>query len=173
MNNKIVITTGEPNGIGAEITIKALRKLNLPPQKVVLISNKKILEANNWVSNYDVIEIPYNGDINQGKHSLEGGEFCFQSLKKACQLKPKAIVTAPVSKESLHLAGHIFNGQTEVLEYFLAHNEQKAEMLFTGDKFKVLLLTRHIPISSCFLWMTAAGMKAERSATNTPDKTAE
>ena len=28
--NKIAITTGDPNGIGAEITIKALNLLNLP-----------------------------------------------------------------------------------------------------------------------------------------------
>ena len=28
--NKIAITTGDPNGIGAEITIKALNKLDLP-----------------------------------------------------------------------------------------------------------------------------------------------
>ena len=40
--NKIAITTGDPNGIGAEITIKALNKLNLSPDKIVLISNKKI-----------------------------------------------------------------------------------------------------------------------------------
>ena len=42
--NKIAITTGDPNGIGAEITIKALNQLNLPTEKVVIISNKKILD---------------------------------------------------------------------------------------------------------------------------------
>ena len=47
MNNyskKIAITTGDPNGIGAEITIKALNKLDLPEDKIVLVSNKKILD---------------------------------------------------------------------------------------------------------------------------------
>ena len=39
--HKIAITTGDPNGIGAEITIKALNALDLNPQDVVLISNKK------------------------------------------------------------------------------------------------------------------------------------
>lgn len=147
MNNKIIITTGDPNGIGAEITIKALKKLQIPTNNIVLISNKKILDANNWDNNFEVIEIPYKGSINKGFHSKEAGEFCFQSLKKACELCPKAIVTAPVSKESLNLAGHHYNGQTEVLEHFLAHDEQKAEMLFTGDRFRVLLLTRHIPLN--------------------------
>ena len=42
MRNKIAITTGDPNGIGAEITIKALNKLNFPDYKIVLITNKKI-----------------------------------------------------------------------------------------------------------------------------------
>ena len=41
---KIVITTGDPNGIGAEITIKALNKLDLPQNRIALISNKKILD---------------------------------------------------------------------------------------------------------------------------------
>lgn len=40
---KIAITTGDPNGIGAEITIKALNKLDLPANSIVLISNKKLL----------------------------------------------------------------------------------------------------------------------------------
>ncbi len=146
MNNKIAITTGDPNGIGAEITVKALQKLEISPEKVILISNENVLNTNNWNKKYDLINIPYSGTINQGFSSKEGGEFVFKSLKKACELKPKAIVTAPVSKESMHLAGHFFNGQTEVLEYFLAHGNQKAEMLFTGDKFRVLLLTRHTAI---------------------------
>ena len=37
---KIAITTGDPNGIGAEITIKALNAMNLPAEKVLLISNR-------------------------------------------------------------------------------------------------------------------------------------
>ena len=41
--NKIAITTGDPNGIGAEITIKALNNMNLDENKIVLISNKKVL----------------------------------------------------------------------------------------------------------------------------------
>ena len=41
--DKIAITTGDPNGVGAEITIKALNQLNLPHEKVVLISNRDVL----------------------------------------------------------------------------------------------------------------------------------
>ena len=62
-SNKIAITTGDPNGIGAEITIKALNLLNLPPKDIVIISNSKILNAysNTGVlkNNYEIIEIDY------------------------------------------------------------------------------------------------------------------
>lgn len=154
--NKIAITTGDPNGIGAEITIKALNKLNLPTDKVVLISNKKILDfycrrcglepkLQNY-SNFEIIEIPYNADIEVGKVTKEAGEFSFQSVKLACKIGAKAIVTAPVAKNALYLAGYKFNGQTEILQKYLAHDNQLAEMLFVAGGFRVLLLTRHVAL---------------------------
>ncbi len=143
--NKIAITTGDPNGIGAEITIKALNKLDLPEDKLAIISNKNILDFYGKLNkNYEIIEIPYkNEDIKPGEITKEAGEFSFQSLVKVCQIKPKAIVTAPVAKSAMHLAGHNFNGQTEVLQKYLAHDNQLAEMLFVAGNFRVLLLTRH------------------------------
>lgn len=142
--NKIAITTGDPNGIGAEITIKALNKLDLPEDKFFIVSNKKILDFyGNLKRNYEIVEIPFDGDIQAGMVTAEAGEFSFQSLKKVCEMRPKAIVTAPVAKNALHLAGHIYNGQTEVLQKFLSHNGQLAEMLFIARDFRVLLLTRH------------------------------
>lgn len=145
--DKIVVTTGDPNGIGAEITIKALNTLNLPSEKIVLISNKKILDFYGKLNkDYEIIEIPYDTDIKPGKITKEAGEFSFQSVKLACETKPKAIVTAPVAKNALYLAGHKFNGQTEILQKYLAHDKQLAEMLFVAGNFRVLLLTRHVPL---------------------------
>ena len=133
MNNfseKIIITTGDPNGIGAEITIKALNLLNLPTKDIVIISNQKILNSYGKLNNnYEIIEVDFNNRIEPGIVSASSGEFAFKCLKKACELKPKFIVTAPTSKEAMHLAGYKYNGQTEILEEFLAHNGQKAEML--------------------------------------------
>lgn len=146
-SEKIVITTGDPNGIGAEITIKALNLLNLPPKNIVIVSNSKVLNAyGKLADNYEVIETAYDSKIKPGEISKEAGDFSFRLLKKACELKPKFIVTAPTSKEAMNLAGHKFNGQTEVLEHFLAHDGQKAEMLFVAKDFRILLLTRHIPL---------------------------
>ncbi len=163
--NKIAITTGDPNGIGAEITIKALKKLDLPPASIVLISNKRILDfygkrshselvsgSDTLIANkYRIIEIPYDADIEPGKVTKEAGEFSFQSVKKACEINAKAIVTAPVAKNALYLAGHNFNGQTEILQKYLAHDNQMAEMLFVAGNFRVLLLTRHTALKDIVL----------------------
>lgn len=142
--NKIIITTGDPNGIGAEITIKALNMMNLPARDIVIISNSKVLNTyGSLQNNYEMIEIDYPNKIVPGEISAEAGDFAFKALKKACELKPKFIVTAPTSKEAMNLAGHHYTGQTEILEHFLAHDGQKAEMLFVSKDFRVLLLTRH------------------------------
>lgn len=151
--DKIAITTGDPNGIGAEITIKALNELDLPQDKIVLISNKDVLDYYGELDKkYDIIEIPFDKrDIKVGKVTKEAGEFSFQSLLKVCEIKPKAIVTAPVAKNAMYLAGHNFNGQTEVLQKYLAHDNQLAEMLFVANNFRVLLLTRHCALKEVYL----------------------
>ena len=154
-SNKIAITTGDPNGIGAEITIKALNLLNLPARDIVIISNKKVLNTYGRINNdYEVIEVDYNEKIIPGEVSASAGDFAFKCLERACEIKPKFIVTAPTSKEAMNLAGHNFNGQTEVLEKFLAHNGQKAEMLFVSKDFRVLLLTRHCALKDVEKYFT-------------------
>lgn len=154
-NKKIAITTGDINGIGAEITIKALNRLNLPKENIVIISNKKVLNFYGKLeTDYDIIEteeIDIKTEcIQPGEITAIGGDFSFKSLKKACAMAKNkeitALVTAPVSKAALHKAGHHFSGQTEVLQHFLANPGQHAEMLFVANDFRVLLLTRHIPI---------------------------
>ncbi len=157
--DKIAILTGDPNGIGAEITIKAIHNLNLPKDKFILISNKNILNfyaekcsLNFDADNYQIEEIPYASDeIKPGEISKEAGEFSFLGLKRVCDIKPRAIVTAPVAKNALHLAGHKFNGQTEILQKYLSKQNQKAEMLFVADNFRVLLLTRHCALKEVHL----------------------
>ena len=142
MKNKIVITTGDVNGIGAEVTIKALNTLR--PKNVVLISNRKILDFYGGLDfGCEIIEIPYDSEILPGQVTKESGEFAFQAVKKACEVGAKAIVTAPISKEAIQLAGYNFDGHTEILEHYLAREGQKAEMLFVAGEFRVLLLTRH------------------------------
>ena len=154
--NKTIITLGDINGISPEITIKALNLLDLNPEQIVIAGSSVVFDyyKNNFGlslnKNYEIIEIPCAG-IKIGQDTKEVGEFSFRCLKTAIELaktgKVNSIVTAPVSKNALNLAGYHFSGQTEVLEKYLAHDSQKAEMLFVSPKIKVLLLTRHIALS--------------------------
>lgn len=131
---KIAITTGDKKGIGKEITKKALDILK-PNQDDVLIIGEKI------DVDYDFLEV--NEENN--------GTFCYKSLEIACKLakenKIKGLVTAPVSKFELHNAGYKFNGQTEIIEKLLAHDNQKAQMIFIANDLKVMLLTRHCALN--------------------------
>lgn len=162
-SEKIAILTGDPDGIGAEITIKALNLLNLPARDIVIISNKKVLNAYGTLNqNYEIISVDYTGKVDFGSVSADAGDFAFRCLQKACEIKPKFIVTAPTSKEAMHIAGHHFNGQTEVLEKFLAHDGQKAEMLFVSRDFRVLLLTRHVALKDIQLTKEMIIEKVER-----------
>lgn len=154
---KIAITTGDPNSVSPEIIIKALNFLDLPKDKVVLITNKNIADYYNkklglaLEKEYETVEIPYKfNDVRPGEETEKSGEFAFKSIVTACNMAVNnqidAIVTAPVSKNALKMAGHNYSGQTEILEQYLAHSDQKAEMLFMCENFCLMLLTRHIPL---------------------------
>jgi 4-hydroxythreonine-4-phosphate dehydrogenase len=56
-----------------------------------------------------------------------------------------AMVTAPLSKKGLHLAGYDFPGHTEFLAYLTA--TQKFAMMFISDRYKVVLVTTHLALS--------------------------
>jgi len=156
-NKKIAITTGDVNGIGAEITIKALNRMELPKENVVLISNSEVLDFYGKLkTDYPIVEVEFDkNNILPGKISAESGDFGFKALKIACEMSKngqiEAIVTAPLSKIGMQKAGHFYSGQTEVLQKFLAKDNQRAEMLFVARDFRVLLLTRHVPLKEVFL----------------------
>ncbi len=162
---KIAITMGDPNSIAPEITVKALNFLDLPKESVILISNKNILEYYDkhyhlsLEKEYDIMEIPYEySNIIPGKETEEAGEFSFRALRLACDLASSktidAIVTAPVSKNAINIAGHNYSGQTEILEQYLASSNQQAQMLFICDNFSTMLLTRHIALKDVSNFIT-------------------
>ena len=70
--------------------------------------------------NYEIIEIPYEKtDILPGKITKEAGEFSYLALRKACELKGRAIVTAPVAKNALYMAGLMHDIGKVVMADFL------------------------------------------------------
>ena len=154
---KVAVTYGDFNGIGFEIMVKALNKLDLPYEDIILVGSQKIFDYYSSRYNlrlkndYKLVDVPigYAG-IDIGQENAVSGEHCFKCLETVCELvddgRVRNVVTAPVSKHVLNMAGYNYSGQTEVLEKFLAKENQKPEMLFVAGNFRVMLLTRHIPV---------------------------
>lgn len=165
-NKKLIITLGDPHGIGPEIVIKSLNTLKLSKEQIILVANKDILhfyrdkKQLGLKIDYEVINIDYDMlNFQVGLESKYSGAFSFLCLKKACELAQNiansVIVTAPVSKNALNMAGFEYSGQTEILERFLQVNEkEKAEMLFAAEDLNVFLLTRHIPLVNVSKFLT-------------------
>ncbi len=155
---KIGITMGDPAGIGAEIILKSLNCLSALSD-LIIIGNREIFSRAETISNINLpssvnfIDIPFEtSKIKNGIENAYSGELAYLCLKQACKMAKNGIIqsiaTAPLSKNALHLAGHSFSGQTEILEKELAQNTQKAQMLFVADKLRILLLTRHIALKN-------------------------
>jgi len=131
-NNKILITLGDVGGIGPEIVIKALNsvKTGIEFKDICLVGNRDIfykttLELGLPIpKEIEIINIPCSlSKIKMAEPTEEGGKHSLLALKKCCELAKKgfarAIVTAPISKKSINMAGYHYAGQTEVLKDFL------------------------------------------------------
>ncbi len=145
----VAITLGDPGGIGPEIVLKALNQVK---GDFVLIGSIHALKETSKICSIplpDVDMIHIDGEYIWGRVSAHNGRIAYESLIRAIDLaiegRVKGIVTAPLSKESLHLAGYNYPGQTEILAE--KTNAQDYGMLMVSDDFRMLLLTTHIPLS--------------------------
>lgn len=144
---KILITLGDPNGIGSEIIFKSLSMLSENNRKNIELIGYK----SSW--NYSVPDIVFHNidssyNIKMGKISPYAGEIALKSLDKAISLlktnKYSGLVTGPISKEAIVLSGQSnFRGHTDYLAE--AFNSQ-TEMVFWSKKWSVLLATIHIAL---------------------------
>ena len=82
-------------------------------------------------------------DRKAGQASLD---YITTAVNSALKNEIDAIVTAPISKESTHLAGSKYPGHTEMLKDLSGSNQ--AVMMFEGNKFKVMLVTIHEALSN-------------------------
>jgi 4-hydroxythreonine-4-phosphate dehydrogenase len=87
--------------------------------------------------------------VRPGKITKLSGRMAADSVIYAVQFalsdQIDAMVTAPLSKKGLRLAGYDFPGHTEFLAYLTA--TQKFAMMFVSDKYKVVLVTTHLALS--------------------------
>ena len=147
----IGITIGDPAGIGPEVVLKALDTLDT--KEILLIGPSTIIRREKErlrLSNIpDIVDVEDGINIHIGKPSKESGETAYRTIIQSIQLikekKVSSLVTAPVSKEAINMAGHKFSGHTEMLA--TAFDIKKYTMFFYSNKMKVALVTRHIALS--------------------------
>ena len=153
-NRPLCITLGDPLGIGSEITVRTLdflqkKKINI---SFIVIGSKKAFHKAcdnlNINKKFKYIKefIDYDENIDfLNKPSVIGGSISYKSICKAAELfKNKivqAIVTAPISKESLHLAGHKFDGHTGLLGSLF--NVKEPYLMLANKIFSTLHVTCH------------------------------
>ena len=115
----LIVTSGDPAGIGPEIVLKAVRQWQDmgPNQRPLLVAGDP-----EWFQSLsEEIEVPTKNirflpvewkkdAISLGRVGKEAGQAGFESIRAAVSLCMKqeagGIVTAPIHKESLALAGH-------------------------------------------------------------------
>jgi 4-hydroxythreonine-4-phosphate dehydrogenase len=160
------ITPGDPGGIGPEVILKAfLGSARLPEARYVFVGGKSVLAAAGAMPGLELDLAPWTeasppeapglysldiavspAGIVRGYASGENGRVSFRAFAKAVEMARggslDAIVTAPISKTSWHLAGLPWRGHTEYLESFYPG----AIMSFWSEKLRVALLSHHLPL---------------------------
>lgn len=151
MKPRLVITAGDPAGIGPEIVAAAVKDPRVLAVCEPIVIGDPVAFARHKLPLPKVEMVPMPGlkkDFPIGSPSAEAGRSALESLKVAVGLiqsrQAIAMVTAPVSKESLLMAQANSPGHTE----WLARETQTKTvgMLMVAGKLRTLLLTRHVPI---------------------------
>ena len=164
------ITVGDINGIGLEVIIKTLSHPSITQLCTpVIYGSSKVVSYHKNIVNPHEFSFHSTGSADKiylqkinvvncwqdtvnialGKETEEGGRFAHIALDQAARdLKNGFIdllVTAPISKTAMQLAGFQFPGHTE----FLAHQFGVKEglMMMVSDSLRVGVVTAHIPLS--------------------------
>ncbi len=167
----LAITMGDPAGIGPEIVVRALNhketyekcrplvtgdaavmeqavKVLGLPMTVRAISDVK--EAQFEYGCIDVFDLKCvdMATYEYGKVEAQCGNAAFVSIKKAIELamadEVDGTVTAPLNKEALNLAGHHFDGHTEIYATFTG--TKKYAMLLADEFLRVIHVSTHVPL---------------------------
>ncbi len=159
----IAVTMGDPSGIGPEIAVKVLSKTKLP---IKVYGNKNILKAMAEKLELEISNRKIINTINLSKKEIEqinysqpcalSGKIAYSAIKQVVEdcssKKASAVVTAPISKISLQLAGHVWPGHTELLAH-LASPRKKLDvrMLLLSKKLLIVLNSTHLSLKQAIL----------------------
>lgn len=171
MLKPLIITMGDPTGIGPEIIIKALLagELDALQHPLVVAGDVKVLQRAAQIFGIDgeiaAGEIPGEMLLHLGQRSLRVqnlstlalaevhygapdracGEAMLAYIEWACAAciasRAAGMVTAPINKAAIHAAGSPFPGHTELLA--ARCHVAKEVMMLAGDRLKVALVTTH------------------------------
>jgi 4-phospho-D-threonate 3-dehydrogenase / 4-phospho-D-erythronate 3-dehydrogenase len=176
----LAITLGDPAGIGPEVILKALQHEAVYEQcRPLVIGDQRILaRAQPWLPNvaltFDPVAEPeqgrytagvvtlldlHNADpavIQPGRVSAEAGRAAVEYVLRACDLTmagtTDAVVTAPLNKEAMNLAGYHFAGHTELLAD--RTGAERVSMLLTGPQLRVVHVSTHVALDEAIRRVT-------------------
>jgi 4-hydroxythreonine-4-phosphate dehydrogenase len=170
---------GDPTGIGPEIIVKALSKrLLFQVCRPVIFGDQRVLwKTIRWLGTDATVEIfkeaPEEGysprkifllplshltapSFRFGKPDRACGRAMVRYIEEAARWarngRLDAMTTCPISKEAIHDAGYSFLGHTELLAHLA--KASLVAMMFVGSKWKVVLVTTHLPLHKVSQWIT-------------------
>jgi 4-hydroxythreonine-4-phosphate dehydrogenase len=178
----LAITMGDPAGIGPEIIIKACRqlkpRLDAGELRLLVIGHRSALHAAQQVL-HETLHIPdteadrelpslsmlaageEQASVPFGKINAEGGRFAYLAVERAVALvgegRIDAIVTAPLNKEALNLAGYHYAGHTDMLAA-LTGTKSSVMLLAHGD-MRVSHVTTHVALEKVPGLLTAERLR--------------
>jgi 4-hydroxythreonine-4-phosphate dehydrogenase len=158
MKTRILITIGDMNGIGPEIVLKSLGSKGIAEKyDITLITPVSVLEyyyrlygLHPLRGKFKIISIcEGKAYVKPGQITKEAGYIAGYAIKTAVELcrqkRYDAIVTAPISKKAMNIAGFKYDGHTEMLT---ALDESPASLMFmTSAKLKMAFATTHPPLN--------------------------
>lgn len=170
MPGKLIITPGDIDGIGLEITAKALLKLK-PRTKTGLIVWVHPAAEKKWRTVLKKIpKAKWTTSLTEALQLLNKGHWVFleseqsparwvEASAQACMNdRSIALVTGPLSKTSIRDAGLAEMGHTDILKRVCGVSS--VNMAFIGQHFNVVLATDHIPLEQVFSRLTFDALRS-------------
>lgn len=158
MSDLIGITMGDPAGVGPEIAVRALADMGPTDRAYTRIyGNRATLDlavaATGAAIDLDglVEDLPIeDGPLPWGKLDPRGGDAAFRFIEKAVRDAQSGqigcIVTAPINKEALNLAGHHYDGHTGMLAALTG--QRSAYMLLASERLNVVHVSTHVSLKT-------------------------
>ncbi|QMU56355.1 MAG: 4-hydroxythreonine-4-phosphate dehydrogenase PdxA [Candidatus Mycalebacterium zealandia] len=150
---KIAVTLGDPCGISPEIVAKVVsseetRRICEPVvfggEEIFSKACELVSARKNGIEVVDC-EGPSFDDLHPGEIDSEAGRQSLLAIEKAVEYansgRVDAVVTAPINKKAIQLAGSPYPGHTEMLRDLTG--AENAVMMFESGDFRVALVTVH------------------------------